>query len=84
MIICKSCDDTGWVCEDHPHIPWQGVNSCDCGGAGMPCRCSHMHPDSHEHVWLSTGQLVRCRQCGVDQSTRVESGPSEDSGGTTA
>jgi len=34
---CKSCGDTGWVCENHPDQPWEDApNSCHCG-AGMPC-----------------------------------------------
>ena len=37
---CIYCADTGQVCENHPHIPWEGSGAsyaCDCGGAGMPC-----------------------------------------------
>jgi hypothetical protein len=35
---CENCDGTGWVCENHPNLPWDSKNaaSCDCG-AGMPC-----------------------------------------------
>ncbi len=34
---CLLCEDTGWVCENHPDQPWQGP----CGGAGAPCpRCN--------------------------------------------
>lgn len=38
---CKRCDGQGWVCENHPDLPWDGVstapNACGCGGAGAPC-----------------------------------------------
>lgn len=42
---CKRCDGTGWVCENHPDVPWAGLtgeprcrsNVEGCGGAGMPC-----------------------------------------------
>jgi len=36
---CKTCDSTGWVCESHKNLPFEGTsdNGCDCGGAGMPC-----------------------------------------------
>lgn len=45
MERCAYCDDTGWVCEDHADLPWDGVSSrfdaCSCGGAGAPCaRCN--------------------------------------------
>lgn len=42
---CKRCDGTGWVCENHPSVPWAGLTKepmCrsgveGCGGAGDPC-----------------------------------------------
>ena len=39
---CETCDDTGWVCENHPDRPSDCGGSkradvCGCG-AGMPCR----------------------------------------------
>lgn len=41
--MCKKCNDTKLVCENHPDLPWDGVcdegNACHCGGAGMPCEC---------------------------------------------
>lgn len=33
---CANCDGDGWVCEDHPEVPFE---KC-CGGAGMPCTCN--------------------------------------------
>jgi hypothetical protein len=37
---CEFCDDTGWVCENHPDRPWRGftsrIDACECG-AGAPC-----------------------------------------------
>lgn len=39
-IFCNNCDGMGWVCENHPNKPWDGIsnrkNACGCG-AGMPC-----------------------------------------------
>ena len=44
---CFRCDDSGWVCENHPERPWQGPRACQCGGAGMPClRCNRA--EGHE------------------------------------
>src|SRR3954452_24575243 len=34
--FCAICDDTGWVCEDHPGRPWTAEHACGCGGAGAP------------------------------------------------
>ncbi|MGY3607696.1 MULTISPECIES: hypothetical protein [unclassified Bradyrhizobium] len=37
MKWCAGCDNSRWVCENHPDQPWLGVHACTCGGAGMPC-----------------------------------------------
>ena len=41
MRPCPTCDDKGWVCENHADRPWDGVSNrhdaCGCG-AGMPCK----------------------------------------------
>jgi hypothetical protein len=34
---CRRCDDSRWVCENHPDRPWQWERACSCGGAGAPC-----------------------------------------------
>jgi hypothetical protein len=35
---CSRCEDTRWVCENHPDRPWDKTlpNGCECG-AGAPC-----------------------------------------------
>jgi len=38
---CLKCQDTGWVCENHPEKPFDF--GC-CGGAGMPCECNKTVP----------------------------------------
>jgi hypothetical protein len=36
---CSKCNDTEWVCENHPD---QEAHKCiHCGGAGKPCECTH-------------------------------------------
>ena len=39
---CTLCEDSGWICEEHPGRPWgDGPHACPCGAAGMPCpRCN--------------------------------------------
>jgi hypothetical protein len=34
---CALCEDSGWVCENHPKRAWEGEHACECGGAGAPC-----------------------------------------------
>lgn len=38
-IRCANCDGEGWVCENHPEVPWFDGEGC-CGGAGSPCACN--------------------------------------------
>lgn len=42
-ISCANCDNQGWVCENHPEVPWNDGEGC-CGGAGMPCKCNTSNP----------------------------------------
>jgi hypothetical protein len=48
---CKTCDGTGWVCENHETKPWGGVSTsedaCRCGGAGAPCPVCN--PSDRDH-----------------------------------
>ena len=34
---CPVCEDSSWVCEEHPQEPWDGEHACGCGAPGMPC-----------------------------------------------
>lgn len=36
---CKICKGEGWVCENHPEVPWDWGDGC-CGAAGMLCSCN--------------------------------------------
>ena len=46
MADCSHCNDEGWVCENHPDVPWEGGSATCCAkegkpwncGAGTPCR----------------------------------------------
>lgn len=37
-MICKTCKDELWVCEEHPDRAWDSWHQLNCG-AGMPCEC---------------------------------------------
>jgi hypothetical protein len=51
---CVACLDTGHVCENHPHLPWEHPEGCGCG-AGMPCPacCSPIPEDGAQLVGLA-------------------------------
>lgn len=49
MTKCPKCNDSGWVCENHPSEPmehkvWKFVFQKECTGAGMPCTCNTYNP----------------------------------------
>jgi len=48
MKVCLVCDNTRWVCEEHPDRPWEvSPRACGCGGAGMPCpMCNRADADT--------------------------------------
>jgi hypothetical protein len=47
MVKCTTCDDTGWVCEAHPNIPWLGDRACECLQPGKPCpKCNVANEDN--------------------------------------
>jgi hypothetical protein len=53
------CQDSFWVCEDHPAKPWDGPSACGCGGAGMPCPACNQTAD--ERPRLPAGFLADAR-----------------------
>lgn len=49
---CPACLDTGYVCEEHPGVPWGGfaATQCPCGAPGMPCMlCCTPVPQDGRH-----------------------------------
>ncbi len=44
--LCANCDGDGWVCENHPEVPWRDGDGC-CGGAGAPCVCNPLYHSGH-------------------------------------
>lgn len=54
---CIGCLDSGYVCEDHPDKPWEGIHGpvdghARHGGIGMPCPacCSPVSADGTQPV----------------------------------
>jgi hypothetical protein len=35
--ICEGAREPGWLCEDHPSLPWEQAS---CGGAGVRYSCN--------------------------------------------
>lgn len=50
MTECPKCKGEGWVCEEHPDVPFPLDDEHEkvCGGAGMPCICNPMQRDNLE------------------------------------
>jgi hypothetical protein len=48
---CRKCNDTMWVCENHPDQ--EGHKCANCNGAAMPCTCHPAHggnPEEETHA----------------------------------
>ncbi len=48
MRFCLRCDNTRFVCEAHPTLPWiDSPRGCRCGAAGDPCPfCNRIDQDA--------------------------------------
>jgi hypothetical protein len=55
------CDNTGWVCENHPDRPFKmfskRFDACDCG-AGAPCERCNPYDTDHPPDMSRTGMRV--------------------------
>lgn len=49
---CQLCKGDGWVCEQHPGLPF---SHDDCPGPGDPCRCNpeQAMPPGSRIIWDS-------------------------------
>jgi hypothetical protein len=66
------CEDCGWVCENHPDTPWEGLRACTCGGAGMPCpRCNRGDLDHPPRPPAGTQSNSTRRAGGIRNSSSV-------------
>jgi hypothetical protein len=58
---CRACDDTGWVCENHPNLPWKGFSkredACECG-AGALCEFCNPYDAENRPDMSRTGLKV--------------------------
>jgi hypothetical protein len=55
VMSCPVCDNTGWVCENHPDRPFKmfskRFDACNCG-AGAPCDlCNPSDADDPPDMW---------------------------------
>ena len=59
--LCNVCDNSGWVCENHPDKPWAGFSersdACDCG-AGMACRVCNAASSDERPDMSHTGMKI--------------------------
>ncbi|HEX6018033.1 MAG TPA: hypothetical protein VFZ28_08020 [Burkholderiaceae bacterium] len=39
-LICSLCAGSGWLCDEHPDLPWS--HSDECEGGGIACRCNEL------------------------------------------
>ena len=49
-LICPLCDGSGWLCDEHPTLPWS--HDEDCEGGGVACRCNELAAAPHSDVFV--------------------------------
>ena len=70
---CPICFGLGWVCENHPHKPWEGERACNCGGDGAPCSWCNQNdaeppprmPDGFDQKGEPSAQTETLRSAGA-------------------
>ncbi len=46
---CLVCSGSGWLCDEHPTLPWEHD---DCDGAGVACSCNAHAFVPHTEVFV--------------------------------
>jgi hypothetical protein len=54
-LICPLCCGSGWLCDEHPMLPWDHDDECD--GAGIVCRCNAFAVAPHNEVFVEYDML---------------------------
>ena len=53
-LICARCRGSGWLCDEHPTLPW---DHDDCEGAGVACGCNAFALAPHKEVFVEYDSL---------------------------
>jgi hypothetical protein len=53
-LICSPCAGSGWLCDEHPMLPW---SHDDCEGGGIACRCNELAATPHNEVFVEDEAL---------------------------
>jgi hypothetical protein len=69
---CAVYEDCGWVCENHPYLPWQGEHACKCGGAGAPALVSATLARSDGASATAKNPRSRRSKLDADQGSNLE------------
>jgi hypothetical protein len=51
-LICALCAGSGWLCDEHPSLPWSHDDRCD--GGGIACRCNELAATPHRVVFVES------------------------------
>ena len=54
-LICPRCEGSGWLCEEHPTLPWSHDDECE--GGGFACRCNDLAATPHREVFVEDEAL---------------------------
>jgi len=50
-LICPACQGSGWLCDEHPALPWDHDG---CEGAGIACNCNAFALVPHKEIFVES------------------------------
>lgn len=53
-MVCSMCRGSGWLCDEHPTLPWEHG---DCDGVGVACTCNASAVTPHADVFVEFDTL---------------------------
>lgn len=54
-LMCLVCRGSGWLCDEHPTLPWDHDDECD--GVGIACNCNALAAVPHREVFVEYDTL---------------------------
>jgi hypothetical protein len=58
-LICAKCRGSGWLCDEHPQLPWEHEH---CDGVGIPCNCNLLASVPRVDVFVEYDRLNELAQ----------------------
>jgi hypothetical protein len=58
-LICAKCRGSGWLCDEHPLLPWEHDH---CDGVGVACACNALGAVPRADVFVEFDEVNESAQ----------------------